>query len=74
MEESLEESHDILDEKYKSIHSILQKPVFFDSIEVRTVMNDIRDCHTAIIEIANKLTKNTGVESEIKKESRKIKS
>ena len=35
VEESLEESLDILDEKYRSMNSILQKPIFFDSLEVR---------------------------------------
>jgi len=74
MEESLEASLDILDKKYRSINVILKKPVFFDSIEVRTVMGDIKDCHAAILEIANKLTNDAGIESEIKKESWETKS
>ena len=42
------------------MNEILQRPIFFDSIEVRQVIADIRDCHNAILVVANKLTKNIG--------------
>jgi hypothetical protein len=69
IEDSIEESLDILDQKYKSMNEILQKPVFFDSLEVRQAISDIRDCHTAILVIANKLTNNMGMQGEIKEEN-----
>lgn len=68
LEESLEESLDILDEKYRSMNEVLQKPIFFDSLEVRQVVDDIRRCHDAVLQIANKLTSNMGSVSEVKKE------
>ena len=69
IEESIEESLDILDEKYGNINKILKIPVFFDSVEIRNVLANIKECHSAILLIANKLTKESGMISEIKKES-----
>ena len=72
MEDSIDESLEILDKKYKSMYEILQKPIFFDSIEVRQVVADIKDCHQSILYIANTLTRQTkGIEEsgEIKKEN-----
>ena len=60
IEDSIEESLDILNKKYGKMNEILQRPIFFDSIEVRQVIADIRDCHNAIFVVANKLTKNIG--------------
>lgn len=65
VEDAVEESLDILNERYGKMNEVLEKPVFFDSIEVRQVIADIRECHRAILVIANKLTRNinTGIES-----------
>ena len=63
VEDAIEESLDILNERYGKMNEILEKPVFFDSVEVRQVIADIRDCHRAILIIANKLTRNIGIES-----------
>ena len=69
IEDAIEESLDILDEKYSKMNEIIQKPVFFDSVEVRQVIADIKDCHRTVLVIANKLTRNIGTESgEVKKE------
>jgi len=63
VEDAIEESLEILDEKYRSMNEIVQKPVFFDSVEVRQVIADIKDCHRAVLIIANKLTRQTkGIE------------
>jgi len=63
IEDAVEESLDILDEKYGKMNEILEKPVFFDSVEIRQVIADIRECHTAILIIANKLTRKIGTKS-----------
>ena len=59
MEDGIEKCLDILEDRYKNVNKILQKEVFFDSIEVRQTINEIRLTHEAILEIANLLTKNT---------------
>ena len=66
VEESIEESLDLLNHHYGKINEVVQKPVFFDSIEVRQVVNDIKQCHNAVLKVANKLTSDTGIRSEIK--------
>lgn len=70
IEDSIEESLDVLNERYGKMNEILQKPIFFDSVEVRQVVQDIRECHNAILKIANRLTKNIGTQSgEIQEEN-----
>jgi len=70
IEDSIEESLDVLNERYGKMNEILQKPIFFDSVEVRQVVQDIRECHNAILVIANRLTKNIGTQSgEIQEEN-----
>lgn len=56
IEESIEECLDILNERYNSVSKILEKEVFFDSIEVRQVINDIKISQEAIYNVAWKLT------------------
>jgi hypothetical protein len=63
VEDAVEESLDILNERYGKMNEVLEKPVFFDSVEVRQVVADIRECHRAILVIANKLTRKIGTES-----------
>ncbi len=69
IEDSLEESLDLLNEKYASMNKILNTPIFFDSVEVRQVVNDISDCHRAILVVANKLTKDVGMINDVKEEN-----
>mgnify|MGYP001181434160 CR=1 FL=1 len=68
VEKAIEESLDILDERYSKINEIAQKPVFFDSVEIRQTIAEIKASHDAILIIANKLTYESGLTSEIKKE------
>ena len=50
--ESIETALDILDERYGSISKILQIPIFYDSAEVRQVLQDIGDSRDAILQVA----------------------
>ena len=47
------------------MNKILNTPIFFDSVEVRQVVEDIRQCHDAVLQIANNLTSDIGTASEI---------
>lgn len=55
--DSIEESLDELDEKYRIFKKILEKPVFFDSVEIRQVIQEIRACQDLLLVIANKISK-----------------
>ena len=69
VETAIEECLDLLNEKYGKMSSILQKPIFFDSIEIRQMVADLKDSHDAILTVADKLTlENKGFKSETKKE------
>ena len=63
IEDAIEESLDILNDRYGKMYEVLEKPVFFDSVEIRQVISDIRDCHSAILIVANKLTRKIGTKS-----------
>ena len=56
-ETATEESLDVLNERYESISAILEKEVFFDSIEVRQVINEIKLSQDAIYAVAEKMIK-----------------
>tara|TARA_X000001388_G_scaffold76865_1_gene75495 strand:+ start:1726 stop:2040 length:315 start_codon:yes stop_codon:yes gene_type:complete len=55
VQSSLEESLDVLDQNYVSISQVLEKPVFFDSLEVRQVIEDIKKSRDAVLYVANTL-------------------
>ena len=69
MEDAIESSLDILDSHYKRMNEILKKPIFFDSVEIRQAVNSIKECHSAVLLIAQKLTKNIGYIDEAKEEN-----
>jgi hypothetical protein len=58
IEDVLEESLEILDDKYEAISDILERPLFFDSPEVRKVHEDIGICRDSILSIASAITSN----------------
>ena len=53
LEDGIENALDTLDEKYNSMSKILEKPVFFDSIEIRQVIRDIKDSRDVVLYVAN---------------------
>ena len=56
VEDDIEASLDDIDESFKALTEILQKPIFFDSIEVRQCISEIKKCRSVVIKIANRLT------------------
>ena len=65
MEDAIEKSLDSLDERYASIQAVLDTPLFFDSPQVKQVINDINESREAVLYVANQLT---GIEDGEKKE------
>lgn len=62
--DTIEESLDALDEKYKIFATILERPVFFDSIEIRQVIQEIKSSQDLLLLIANKLSNYGRVQNE----------
>lgn len=55
MEEAIEQSIDIFNERLLSLNKILEKEIFFDSVEVRQVINDIKISRDAVITVSSVL-------------------
>ena len=55
VEETIEQSIDILEERVTSMEKILEKEVFFDSVEVRQVINDIKITKDAVLAVSSAL-------------------
>lgn len=56
IQQKIEDTLDLLDEKYKIFIEILEKPVFFDSIEIRQVIQEIENMREAVLYMANNLS------------------
>jgi hypothetical protein len=56
LEDAIEECLDDLDERYKVVSKILEKPIFFDSIEVRQTVQEIRLSQESILKVANTIS------------------
>jgi hypothetical protein len=67
MESSIEDCLDILNERYEKIYEISERPVFFDSVEIRQVISEIQASHEAVLVIANKLTSGVRLQNELQK-------
>lgn len=55
IQDAIEESLDVLDERYESISKILEIPLFYDSNEIRSVLNDVEVTREKILEMARSL-------------------
>ncbi len=66
MEDTVEECLDIIDDKYEKMSEILSRPLFFDSQEVRQVVQDIKVVRGSLHSVALSLTQN--IEDEKDKE------
>ena len=71
LEDSIEECLEVLDSRYESMTEILEIPIFFDSMEVRRVINDIQLSRDSLVYVANKLTEKYGNKIEIKEKNDK---
>jgi hypothetical protein len=64
VQEAVEASLDVIEERHQKISEILTRPLFFENAEVRQVLDDIEGTRTAIHEIAYSLSENFKAGSE----------
>lgn len=57
VEDQLEVALDALDERYQSISKVLQIPLFYDSPEIKKVVEDVRGSRDAILSVARSIAK-----------------
>ena len=73
VQDAIEKSLDEIDKKYARLTEILNIPVFYDSPEIKRIVQEIYEIREAIIYIANTLTnavKKTKLENENDKEEK----
>ena len=58
MEDAIEDCLDVIDNKYNSMSEILKRPLFFDSPEVKVVVEDIKTVRESLHAVALSLTEN----------------
>ena len=56
MQDVIENSLDLIDEKYRKISDIHNIPVFFDSPEIKRLLREIADTKYVILDIARNLS------------------
>jgi hypothetical protein len=56
VQDTINDSLEELDESYKKVNKILEKPIFFDSIEVRQCIQEIRNVRNIMIRIGSRMT------------------
>lgn len=54
-ETKIENALDEIDECYGAINQVLEKPLFYDSMEVRQVLNQIKKISDIILDIARQI-------------------
>lgn len=57
IEDQLEIALDALDERYQSISKILQIPLFYDSPEIKKVVDDVKGSRDVILSVARSIAK-----------------
>ena len=62
--EAIEESLDLIDEKYQNISKILEIPIFYDSAEIKGVVNDLEDLKDNFLYIANQMAGENNIEED----------
>ena len=56
IEEGIEDALEVLDGSYASIGKILERPLFFDSAEVRSVLNELGRAQNAVLIAASAMS------------------
>ena len=62
--EAIEESLDLIDQKYQNISKILEIPIFYDSKEIKSVVLDLEDLKDNFLYIANQMAGEIHIEEE----------
>lgn len=55
MQDVIEESLDIIDEKYNNLSKILEIPIFYNSPEIKSAVAELQETREVLLYIANRL-------------------
>lgn len=51
--DQVEDVLDIFDERYENISKVIELPLFYDSPQIRAVVEDIKECRDSVLKAAN---------------------
>lgn len=72
IQDAIEDSLDKIDQKYRRLNEILEIPVFFDSPEIKRIINEIYDIRNVVLDVANKLSGSVNKNNEIEDDEEEI--
>jgi hypothetical protein len=55
MQEVIEESLDVIDEKYSNLSKILEIPLFYNNTEIKNAIKEVQETRDVLLYIANQL-------------------
>ncbi|MBT4434762.1 hypothetical protein HOD02_00450 [bacterium] len=58
MQNVIEESLDVIDQKYFNLNKILETPLFYNNNEIKSVIEEIKETRDILLYIANQLVNN----------------
>ena len=56
VQDAIEKALDEIDKSYAVMSQVLERPIFFDSVEIRQVINEIAKTRDMILRVARSLT------------------
>ena len=68
MQNSLEEALDKIDTKYNRLTQVLEIPVFFDSPEIKSIIQEVQGVQDVVLSLASDLSNAANTKKESKEE------
>jgi hypothetical protein len=70
VQEAIEDSLDAIDQKYQRLSDILKIPVFFDSPEVKRIVEEIYEVRLSVLYVAERLANSIELKEKIEEETK----
>jgi len=72
VQEAIEDSLDAIDQKYQRLSEILKIPVFFDSPEIKRIVEEIYEVRLSVLYVAERLSNSIESKDKIEEESKEV--
>ena len=70
VQEAIEDSLDSIDQKYQRLGEILKIPVFFDSPEIKRIVEEIYEVRLSVLYVAERLANSIELKEKIEEETK----
>tara|TARA_B100000424_G_C22697570_1_gene380732 strand:- start:345 stop:641 length:297 start_codon:yes stop_codon:yes gene_type:complete len=62
-QDAIENSLDILDDRYNKIQNLINTPILYDSPQIKKLVLDMKDCRDSILEVANVMVNDNRIDT-----------